>query len=212
MAQLTGKNPAGQTDQHHAAILWTMDFPARKFAPMNPAFSRLATGFLALAATASGFGAGNAPAPADASRLASPDGRLAVVFHLNADGAPRYAIQLDARPVLQESRLGLVRDDADFSRGLQLMSESRTERVRDKYEILTAKRRVNDYRANRKVFHLQTAASQKLDIIFQVSNDGVAFRYFFPETNAALHRLTEEVSSFHFLPETRAWLQPIATK
>ena len=177
---------------------------------MNPAFSRIATSFLALAAAISCFGASTAAASVEATRLASPDGRIAVDFHLNADGAPRYAIQLDAQPVLQESRLGLVRDDADFSKGLRLVSESRPERVRDKYEILTAKRRVNDYRANRKVFHLQTTAGQKLDIIFQVSNDGVAFRYCFPETNAAIHRLTEEVSSFHFLPETRAWLQPMS--
>jgi alpha-glucosidase len=175
---------------------------------MNSAFSRLAIGLLSLAA-ASCFGADNA-APAEASRLASPDGRIVVDFHLNTDGAPRYAIQLDNHPALQESRLGLLRDDADFSRGLQFVTASRTERVRDKYEILTSKRRLNDYRANRKVFHLQTTAGQKLDIIFQVSNDGVAFRYLFPETNAAIHRLTEEVSSFHFLPETRAWLQPMS--
>ena len=83
-------------------------------------------------------------------------------------------------------------------------------RVRDHYEILTAKRRVNDYRANRQVFHLQTVAGAKMDIIFQVSDDGVAFRYYFPETNAAIHRLSEEVSSFHFLPETKAWLQPMS--
>jgi alpha-glucosidase len=177
---------------------------------MNSTFFRFAASFLALMAAVSGSGADNIAAKAEANRLASPDGRIAVDFHLNADGAPRYAIQLDARPVLQESRLGLVRNDADFSKGLQLVSASPTERVKDKYEILTAKRRLNDYRANRKVFHLQTAAGQKLDIIFQVSNDGMAFRYFFPETNAAVHRLTEEVSSFHFLPGTRAWLQPMS--
>lgn len=145
-----------------------------------------------------------------AIRVNSPDGRLAVDFHLDAAGAPRYAIRLDGKPVLQDSRLGLVRDDADFSRGLRLLSASRTGLVRDRYEILTAKRRVNDYRANRKVFHLQTAAGQKMDIIFQVSDDGVAFRYFFPETKAEMRRLTEEVSSFHFLPGTRAWLQPMS--
>jgi hypothetical protein len=48
-----------------------------------------------------------------------------------------------------------------------------------------------------------------MDIIFQVSNDGVAFRYFFPEKSAVMHQITQEVSSFHFLPETRAWLQPM---
>ena len=143
-------------------------------------------------------------------RVASPHGRLGVDFRLNDTGAPRYTIQVDGQPVLAESRLGLVRDDADFSKGLHLLSASKTERVRDHYEILTAKRRVNDYRANRQVYHLETAAGAKMDIIFQVSDDGVAFRYYFPETNSAIHRLSEEISSFHFLPGTKAWLQPMS--
>jgi hypothetical protein len=145
-----------------------------------------------------------------AERLASPDGNLAVVFKLDTGGVPVYRIERAGRVVLQESRLGLVRDDEDFSRGLALDGASATEPVEDRYEILTAKRRINDYRANRRVYHLATAAGKKLDLIFQVSNDGVAFRYFFPETSTAVHRLQEEVSSFHFLPGTKAWLQPMS--
>jgi hypothetical protein len=117
---------------------------------------------------------------------------------------------LDARIVLRESRLGLIRDDADFSRKLRLLASSRPGIVEDRYEILTAKRRVNHYRANRRVFHLADTAGRKLDIIFQISDDGVAFRYRFPETSAKVHRLVEESSSFNFLPGTRAWLQPMS--
>ena len=143
-------------------------------------------------------------------RVASPDGSLVVNFRLDEAGAPRYVIRLNDKLVLQESRLGLIRSDADFSHGLRLISTSPVAPVRDRYEILTAKRRLNDYRANRRLFHLQTAAGQQIDIIFQVSNDGVAFRYFFPERSAETYRLTEEVSSFKFLPGTRAWLQPMS--
>ena len=153
--------------------------------------------------------AGEAQGPR-ALRVAGPDGRLAVDFRLDDAGSPRYAIRLGGRPALGESRLGLVRDDADFSRGLRLLSASRSEPVRDRYEILTSKRRVNLYRANRKVFRLQTADGRRMDIIFQVSDDGVAFRYFFPETAAETRRLSEEVTSFNFLPGTRAWLQPMS--
>jgi hypothetical protein len=140
----------------------------------------------------------------------SPNGRIVVDFYLDTAGAPRYSITFDGKPVLMESRMGLVRDDADFSRGLRLLPEARTETFRDSYEILTAKRRDITYRATRKMFHLQTASGQKMDIIFQVSNDGAAFRYFFPERNKETRRLTDEVSSFHFMPGTRAWLQPMA--
>lgn len=141
--------------------------------------------------------------------LASPDGKLVVDFSLKA-GAPVYTIYREGQLVLRESRLGLVRDDADFSTGLKLLSESAVEPVVDRYEILTAKRRLNTYRANRKVFHLAAANGQPLDIIFQVSNDGVAFRYFIPGPKKEVRRLTAEATSFHFLPETRAWLQPMS--
>jgi alpha-glucosidase len=143
-------------------------------------------------------------------RIASPNGSIVVDFRLDESGAPHYAIWFAGRQVLQESRLGLIRTDADFSRGLRLLSGSRTVVVRDHYEILTAKRRLNNYRASRRVFHLQTAGGQKMDIIFQVSDDGVAFRYFFPEKSAETYRLTEEVSSFRFLAGTQAWLQPMS--
>lgn len=144
--------------------------------------------------------------------LKSPNQRLEVNFELNAEGQPRYSAKLDGKSVLQSSQLGLVRDDADFTKGLQLLSLGKMELVQDRYEILTAKRRVNNYAANREVFHLATAAGQKLDIIFQVSNDGFAFRYYFPEDSKSIgvRKLSEERSSFHLLPGTKAWLQPMS--
>jgi alpha-glucosidase len=126
--------------------------------------------------------------------VSSPNGRVAVDFRLDDGGSPRYLIRLDGRPVLLDSRLGLVRDDADFSKGLRLLSKSGIEAVRERYEILTAKRRVNLYRANRRVFRLVEGSGQRMEIIFQVSDDGVAFRYHFPGTGGEVRRLTEEVS------------------
>jgi len=150
---------------------------------------------------------GTADRPA---RVTSPDQRVTVEFHLTADGAPRYTVRLDGRTVIEESRLGLVRNDADFTSHLRLVSASRVERVRDSYEILTAKRRHNTYVANRRVYRLETTNGALMDIVFQVSNDGAAFRYVFPQTNASVHRISEEVSSFRFPAGTRAWLQPMA--
>jgi alpha-glucosidase len=141
--------------------------------------------------------------------VSSPDGKLSVEFALTEAGAPVYEVKRDGELILQQSRLGLVRDDADFSRGLTSVGESEVERVEDSYEILTAKRRHNTYRANRKTFQLATAEGARMDVIFQVSDDGVAFRYRFPDNSTAKLSLSEEKSSFHFLPGTVAWLQPM---
>jgi beta-galactosidase len=142
--------------------------------------------------------------------VASPDGKLVAGFSLESDGVPHYRIRLNGKDAIASSRLGLVRDDADFSKELKLVGESSVEPVADDYGMLNAKRRNNQYRANRKVFNLEAQSGKKMDIVFQVSDDGVAFRYHFPETSDAVHTVNEESSSFQFLPGTKAWLQPMS--
>ena len=127
--------------------------------------------------------------------VTSPDGRLVVWFRLDEAGAPRYRVQLGGTPVMEESRLGLVRDDANFSTALRLREVSAVAAVTDRYEILTAKRRQNVYRGNRRVYQLETGSGNRMDVVFQVSNDGVAFRYAFPDTSATQRQVLEEVTS-----------------
>ena len=146
--------------------------------------------------------------------VSSPDGRLQVTVTL-ADGQATYTVSAGGQEVLRKSQLGVVRDDADFTRGLDVTanySKRSAERgtVDDRYELVNNKRRENVYRANRLVFETQIASGQRMDIEFQVSNDGYAFRYVFPETDAKLRKISRETSSFNFLPGTRGFLQPIA--
>jgi hypothetical protein len=49
-----------------------------------------------------------------------------------------------------------------------------------------------------------------MNVVFRVSNDGVAFRYQFPDKNDELKYITEETTSFAFSSEARAWMQPMA--
>ena len=147
---------------------------------------------------------------AEHTLVSSPNGRVSVRFSVDAAGAPRYGVQLDGKVVLLPSRLGLVREDADFASALAVVTESTVEPVRDSYELLTNKRRVNRYSANRRVIDLLAPSGEHLHVIFQVSDDGIAFRYFFPKTSSTVHRLKSEASSYRFLPDTHAWLQPMS--
>ena len=146
----------------------------------------------------------------------SPDGRIVVV--VTVAGGASYTVSYRGKDILRKSQLGVVRDDADFTQNLGITANyekrvQRLEKVEDRYELLTSKRRQNVYRANRRVIETQTLSGQRMDIEVQVSNDGFAFRYVFPEAAdepGALRKISREVSSFNFLPETRGWLQPIA--
>jgi alpha-glucosidase len=142
--------------------------------------------------------------------VSSPDGRIEADIWLDAQGAPHYSVRLSGKEILAPSRLGLIRDDADFSQRLRLASVSPVEQVRDSYEMRTSKRRINHYLANRRTVHLRNAGGEQLQIIFQLSNDGVAFRYFFPQETRDIRRVRAETSSFRFLSGTQAYLQPVA--
>ncbi len=145
-----------------------------------------------------------------AVEVKSPDGKLVVDVRLTAGGAPVYDVRREGAVVLAESRLGLVRADADFSRGLKLTGESTVKTVKDRYELPTSKRRLNTYQAKRRVYSLETASGIRMDVVFQVSNDGVAFRYVFPEKSDDVRVVNAEETSFRFPMETKAWLQPMS--
>ncbi len=148
--------------------------------------------------------------PGHSIDIVSPDKLITVNFNLDGNGIAHYKASLDGKQVLQLSRLGLVRDDADFSTKLKWVKDQPIERVVDDYSLLTVKRRINHYVANRKVIELRGMNGEPMQIIFQISNDGIAYRYYFPTNATKLHKIKEEKSSFNFMPGTRAWLQPIA--
>jgi alpha-glucosidase len=151
---------------------------------------------------------------APAASIPGPDGRIVVEVTVG-EGQAAYSVSVAGKPLLARSRLGVVRDDADFTTGLAPTANyskrlEKLEKVDARYELLTSKRRSNVYRANRRVLEMQTASGARMDIEVQVSNDGFAFRYVFPETDTTMRKISRESSSFNFLPGTRAWLQPIA--
>jgi hypothetical protein len=76
----------------------------------------------------------SAAGPKLPERLTSPDGRLEVTVGVYGwSNEPRYSVRLDGKPVLNESHLGLVRRDADFSKGLTLVNASAVTPYNDEY-------------------------------------------------------------------------------
>lgn len=142
--------------------------------------------------------------------LTSPDKSLALTFEVGDSGNMYYSISKNSKVVMERSKLGLMRADGDYSNKLKLVSVSPVNVVIDRYQLLTAKRRVNSYQANKKTFHVLNAAGKKLDVIFQLSNDGLAFRYYFPEKSVDVKRITEEKTSFKFASDAKGWLQPMS--
>jgi alpha-glucosidase len=140
----------------------------------------------------------------------SPNRKISVFFRLSDEKNACYRVEFSDAAVLGESKLGIIREDEDFSKDLSLESVSDVEVIKADYEMVQGKKRHYSYLANRRIFHLTNASGKKIDIIFQVSNDGVAFRYYFPEKSKKVKKIKEETTSFNFIQGTKAWIQPIA--
>lgn len=142
--------------------------------------------------------------------ISSPDKSIQVTCLLDGEGKPSYSVQYKNSVVLEPSQLGLVRPDGDFSKGLVKTSVTPPSIVKDHYRLVTGKRRLNFYMANRQIIQYKNASGDLLDLIWQVSNEGVAFRYYFPGTAAEPKKVDTEYTSFHLPAAAKAWLQPMS--
>lgn len=139
----------------------------------------------------------------------SPDGKLQVSFETDPQGRPLYAITLADKTVLESSRLGLVLNDNSFDENLTLESSSEPERITDQYLMLVGKRKNCIYQANRRTFVLKNDKDETIQVVFQVSNDGAAFRYILPDSSDETYTVKEEKTTFAFAPTTVSWLHPM---
>ena len=141
--------------------------------------------------------------------ITSPDKKLVVKVGLNAKLQPYYSVLLNDQVVLQPSSLGIVTVQQNFTEQLKVKSVSAIIPIVDNYKLYTGKKTQVQYKANRQTFKFVNKNGKELNLIFQVSNDGVVFRYFLPEINTNV-TITNETTSFKFDTSTIAFLQPIA--
>lgn len=142
--------------------------------------------------------------------LESPDKSIQIDFGIAGKGQAYYLVRKDSGVVIDTSLLGLARKDEDFFNTMTAVSISDLKKVEDTYTMLQGKQKEMHYVANQKTLSLINKNGKKMDIVFNVSNDGIAFKYIFPETSAAVKYISAEMTSYHFKPSARAWLQPMS--
>ena len=143
-------------------------------------------------------------------QLESPDRSITVMFKIKNDGTLFYRISKNNKQVLGPSRLGVIREDGDFSRALKLKAVTKITLVKDVYVLNNAKRSKNVYLANAQTFRLLNSQGKDFELIFRVSNDGMAFHYHFPGKSTDQKKIIEEKTSFKFFEDTKGWLQPMS--
>ncbi|MEZ3521526.1 MAG: glycoside hydrolase family 97 protein [Muribaculaceae bacterium] len=171
----------------------------------------------ALAAAAACLGAG-----AQTLSLASPDGRNAANFYKNGKELT-YSFSRDGRDIILPSRAGLDVDNWVWEMALgkrdleqpacwmdMLTADSVTVHpaVDSLWTPLYGERSTVRDRFNSATLHLsrKDKSDYRLDIEVRLYDQGLAFRYFFPEHPAAIfHKVTGDLTDYSFPDGTMAW-------
>ncbi len=143
-----------------------------------------------------------------APALGSPDGQLQVDVSVNDRQQLVYTVQRAGQPVLLASRLGLVLAQGDFANGLTLVATSAVKPHRERYTLAAGKRHQVDVRANEQQFTVANTAGQRMVLTLRAANDGLALRYAVP--GPGRKQFVDELTSFAFPADARAWLQPMS--
>lgn len=138
------------------------------------------------------------------------DKTIKVVFNLTPKKTPSYKVFFKNKLVINTSELGIVREDADFYDNMKIVKVSEAKAVQSSYNMFQGKRKNINYTAKQYTVSLQNSAGEDMEIIFQLSYDGVALRYHFPKTSSDIKKITEEKTTYNFDASTKAWLQPMS--
>ncbi len=139
-----------------------------------------------------------------------PSGQLQVEFGLTNNQVPFYRVMHNAQLVLDTSLLGIIREDGNYFEGMTILEIFSPARIEDSYQMNHGKRRDIQYEAHQYTVHMENREGKHMDIIFNLSQDGVAFRYYFPEGDLKEISILEEKTHFNLDKNTRAWLQPMS--
>lgn len=143
--------------------------------------------------------------------VASPDGSLSVAIATDPDGRPSYTVSRRGKPIIASSRLGFILIDAPkFERNIAI-SNPRTRSFDERWEQPWGERRFirNHYNELRVTLGETAKPKRSFDVVFRVYDDGLGFRYEFPEQPQLKQiKIGEELTEFTLADAATAWWIP----
>src|SRR6056300_42294 len=140
----------------------------------------------------------------------NPSNSIEVNFNINTQNIPIYNILHKNDTVLDNSQLGIIREDMNFYNNMELISVLGPIEVDETYNMFQGKKKHINYMANQYIVELKNESNKKMNIIFNLSKDGVAFKYIFPEKSESVYKIEDEKTTYNFVANTKGWLQPMS--
>ncbi|MBI9069141.1 MAG: glycoside hydrolase family 97 protein [Salinivirgaceae bacterium] len=141
----------------------------------------------------------------------SPDGKLKVELGLTANEEIFYKVFFNQNTVINPSKLGFdFLDQESILKDLKIVKINKKS-FEDSWEMPWGEKRevINSYNSVQISLQEKKAPNRKFDIVFKVYNDGLGFRYQFPEqVNMSDVFITEENTEFNLTHDHKVFWIP----
>lgn len=118
----------------------------------------------------------------NAQTIQSPSKEISVAFKLTAEGKPSYSVTYKNKQVVNESLLGIALKDTEALDTGFTIANTENKSVNESWKPVLGEQSTIQNKYNQATFSLvQKDTGRKLDIVFKVYDEGVAFRYEFPK-------------------------------
>ena len=144
-----------------------------------------------------------------AEELLSPSGDIKLDFRLAEGGAPVYSLEYKGEPVIAESHLGIRLNNSGLFDWFEIADVSKSEFDETWEPVWGEESEIRDRHNEMAVTLRQTSSDRRMVIRFRLFDDGLGFRYEFPEQgNLVYFVIADELTEFAMTGDHTAWWIP----
>ena len=145
-----------------------------------------------------------------AQEIQSPSKKISVSFSLTSAGKPTYQVSYLNQKMVEESELGIaLKDNTALDHGFSLIDQVTTKVNESWQPVLGEQATIQNVYNQTTYYLLQKETNRKLNIIFRVYDEGVAFRYDIPkQSNLNYFVVSVEKTQFNLLENHKAFWIP----
>ncbi|SDY02438.1 Glycosyl-hydrolase 97 C-terminal, oligomerisation [Lutibacter oricola] len=145
------------------------------------------------------------------TEVVSPDGNIQINFELSAEGVPTYSVSHKKNQVVKPSQLGFEFENLpSFHNGFKILNVTPSS-FNEEWQMPWGEQLLVKNNYNQLKIELQETSelNRKLNIVFRVFDDGIGFRYEFPEQeNLKEVLVSEENTEFNLTGDHKVWWIP----
>jgi hypothetical protein len=146
----------------------------------------------------------------NAQNVFSPSKLIQLSFEVDGNGKPNYKVNYRDKPIILKSFLGLeLKDGTNFTESFTIEDTKQSSFDEIWHPVLGEQSNIRNHYNELSVSLIQKSSSKRMNIVFRVFDEGIAFRYEFPQQpNLNYFIISDEFSEFHLTANHKVFWIP----